>query len=189
MAASTQRVFILGAGASAPSGVPVIKGFFDAIEDSRYRNEPHFETFIRGWRALRPVHAKAQMDVQNIEEVLGAFELAELSGVELLEGTPTRELIDAARRVIGDVISERTVVGLVTEKSEGLKKVKGFKPISGYARLASHASDAGFITFNQDLLLEFALREARKPFGPGYASLNVPDRFPMNPVVLRDLGI
>ncbi|MEM7434500.1 MAG: hypothetical protein AAF436_05060 [Myxococcota bacterium] len=155
---TTKRVYILGAGASAPSGVPVVKGFFNAIEDSKHSGAKHFQTFMRGYQALRGVHAKGRLDTQNIEEVLGAFELAQLCEEQLVNDVDPKELVDAAKRVIGDVIAERSKIRVeyrTTSNTVGPSASK-IEPPLGYRSLTK-TKNASFITFNQDLMLEYAL--------------------------------
>lgn len=159
------RVFILGAGASAACGVPVVNRFHRAIEDSKFNNSEPFKLFKKGLVALRQVYAKGRLDTMNIEEVLGALELAALCDVELVENVGTYSIVEAARRVIGDVISERAGVGGQWQSQQNQRgstrySVQRLSPLRGYDQLVRQTRGGKFITFNQDLLLEYALFDA-----------------------------
>ena len=75
-----KTIFILGAGASAQSGVPVMSNFLD-IAEVLWRTgkvesaAEHFETVFEGRSKLQAVFSKARLDIMNIEDVFAAFEM------------------------------------------------------------------------------------------------------------------
>ncbi|WP_233079735.1 hypothetical protein, partial [Rheinheimera soli] len=78
-------VFILGAGASVDAGAPVMGDFLERaqrllvtrkVEDKR----EHFERVFLAISKLQVVHSKAQLDLNNIESIFTAFELAKIIG-------------------------------------------------------------------------------------------------------------
>ncbi len=72
-------VFILGAGASKEAGAPLMGEFLD-VAHNLWKTEgstmPAFETVFRGISRLQQVHSKAKLDIQNVESVFAAFEMA-----------------------------------------------------------------------------------------------------------------
>jgi NAD-dependent SIR2 family protein deacetylase len=77
-----RTVFILGAGASAQGGCPVMSNFLEVADrlrdsgrvESLYNSA--FETVFKARAQLQSVHSKAELDLHNIESVFGAFEMA-----------------------------------------------------------------------------------------------------------------
>ena len=92
-------VFILGAGASAASGAPVMRNFLDVARDllATGRVEGHrchFETVFRIIGSLQQVHSKAQLDLTNIESIFTVLELARI--IKRIPGVAGESEIDAA---------------------------------------------------------------------------------------------
>ncbi len=85
----TSTVFILGAGASRAAGGPLMVDFLDIAEDMfegmRQSQEPNsvrdsFELVFREIHKLQEVYARSTLDLNNIESVFAAFEMATLLG-------------------------------------------------------------------------------------------------------------
>jgi len=78
-------VFILGAGASKQSGVPIMNEFLDTA-DLLFKNgifrekEEIFKLVREGISKLQAVHSKSRLDVNNIESVFNAFDMAKTLG-------------------------------------------------------------------------------------------------------------
>jgi len=76
-------VFILGAGASKQAGAPLMVDFLDVANDLWKGGQvgrdaySDFERIFNAISALQPVHSKSQLDLQNIESVFAAFEMAQ----------------------------------------------------------------------------------------------------------------
>ena len=78
----SEYVFILGAGASVHSGVPMMAGFLDQarkIYSEGVENtwKPHFERVFNILVGLQIVHSKAILDLNNIEAVFTTFEMGQ----------------------------------------------------------------------------------------------------------------
>jgi SIR2-like domain len=96
-------VYILGAGFSAPLGLPVISNFIDkakelyAFDREKYK---HFESVFRTVRAMGHLKTFFNVDLENIEEVLSILQMDEYLG----EGKIRHEF----ERMICDVINYYT---------------------------------------------------------------------------------
>ena len=68
-----KTVFILGAGASADAGAPLMATFLDRAReewrDEGTQDAPAFAAVFDGISHLRLVHSKSKMDFTNIESV------------------------------------------------------------------------------------------------------------------------
>src|SRR3990172_7862318 len=78
-------VFILGAGASHDAGVPMMNEFLDVSRElltngSVGEFKDDYETVFKGISKLQLVHSKSQLDIQNVETVFSAFEMAKTLG-------------------------------------------------------------------------------------------------------------
>ncbi len=80
-----ETVFILGAGASKEAGGPLISDFIDKAEKLyrvQLRHDKnvsiHFEDVFNGIAELSGVFAKSNIDLDNIETLLGIIEMAYL---------------------------------------------------------------------------------------------------------------
>ena len=165
-------VFILGAGASAHAGAPLMSDFLDRA-GALYRSGEEafgaayrraYELVEKGRAALQMAHSKASLDISDFEEVFDAFEMAALVGrlgeltPEEVERLPTamRELIEATiedgvRLAVND--GQRQASAPYLQFAEMLRKV--------YER------DGGWptvVTFNYDLLLDYALYASSTPY-------------------------
>lgn len=81
----TNTVFILGAGASRDAGAPLMAGFLDDAYDlwklrrvGKAANA--FEKVFAAIADLQSVHSKSKLDLNNIETVFSALEMARVLG-------------------------------------------------------------------------------------------------------------
>ena len=169
----THTVFILGAGASAQAGVPVMADFLDVARNlqksGRVRAaDEGFKAVFKGISALQQVHSKSQLDIQNVESVFSAFEMArtlrKLPGVE--DPEEIERLGDAMRSVIVNTI-EQTLQFKIPEGWDD-HRIRWRGPIgevpepyewfaSLIQRLQENGHDVSIITFNYDIAIDFAL--------------------------------
>src|SRR5262245_24730304 len=99
-------VFILGAGASKEAGAPLMADFLSQaqrlLKDGKCNDyQEDFERVFRAIAELQRVHSKAELDLDNLESVFAAFEMAQLLGQ--LPGTDEPEIprvVKSMRRVI-----------------------------------------------------------------------------------------
>jgi NAD-dependent SIR2 family protein deacetylase len=88
-----RNVYILGAGFSAPAGVPVVHDFidrsriyFDDPSSSLDKTErQHFERFLEFKRKMSQAREKVKIDLDNIEELFGLVEISQRLGRESVD--------------------------------------------------------------------------------------------------------
>lgn len=165
-----ENVIILGAGASADSGAPVMQNFLDVAEDLLTFNKlddavkVKFEKVFYLLSEMQKIHAKANMDLNNIEMVFGAIEMAQI--INRLGDLPS-----------DDIPTYRAaIVKLIIETIEQSMKFIFVGPKlcapSSYGYLAEtiktklSATNTSIITFNYDLGIDTAL--ADEGYGVNY---------------------
>jgi NAD-dependent SIR2 family protein deacetylase len=161
---SERTVFILGAGASREAGAPLMGDFLDTAERIRRTGRAgkwnaEFDLTFKAIAGLQSALAKSQLDIDNLEAVFAAFEMAELFGRPMgdITGDELKRLVPAMTRVIA-----RTLEATIRYPIKGDKVV----PPGAYRRFAAllHAlcppgsSRASIITFNYDTALDYALK-------------------------------
>lgn len=136
--------------------------FLDAADAIRGEKEAqvhkqHFDLVFRAIAELDRVHAKATLDIRNLESVFGAFEMAAMCGT-LGNLTPEelQMLGPAIRWVIVRTLELRIKFPIVH------RAVLAPPPYGDFVRLVAHMKEAGlgpvsFITMNYDLSLDYAL--------------------------------
>jgi hypothetical protein len=159
-------VFILGAGASVDAGAPVMGDFLERaqrllitrkVEDKR----EHFERVFLAISKLQVVHSKAQLDLNNIESIFTAFELAKIIGHLPGFDSPRKisALIESFKEVIVATLEQTTRFNYSAENRD-------ITPQGSYSNLCAlikrlpqteYIKDVSVITFNYDLALEFAM--------------------------------
>lgn len=77
-----ENLSILGAGASYDAGAPLMFNFLDVAEDllltDKFRDRDEFTALFNKIKSLNSVQAKSNIDLNNIESVLGLLEMSEL---------------------------------------------------------------------------------------------------------------
>jgi NAD-dependent SIR2 family protein deacetylase len=109
---------------------------------------------------LQQVHSKATLDVDNVESVFSAFEMAQIIGVfGDYDQSRISKLDHAMRSVIAETI-EKTML-LPTQKYNEHTYVAAPKPYEEFAelleRIISIEQSCSVITFNYDLACDYAL--------------------------------
>jgi hypothetical protein len=167
----SRTVFILGAGASREAGGPLMADFLDRAEDILRRNqagkmEASFRRVFSAISTLQAVHSKATLDIDNIESVFAAFEMAQLfGGVRGLSMEDVNELPGAIRDVIVRTL-ERTVPLRVVGPAESIRFIPpvGYDNFAGLVQdMASNQQPVSIITFNYDLALDYGLHFIKVP--------------------------
>jgi hypothetical protein len=165
----SKTVLILGAGASASAGAPLMWNFLDEAERLRDSNavadsSAEFNLVFKALAALNQTHSKATLDVINIESVFAAFEMAKLLG---RLGTLTQDEIDqlpnAMRRVIVRTLEQ--TINIPVSGGGGRTPGDYIELTNMTRKLAETRTDLSkhlsIITFNYDLCADLALYNAR----------------------------
>src|SRR5437667_11129733 len=156
-------VFILGAGASKSTGVPVMLEFLDRahelMRESDQVSREDFERVFKVIDAFQILHAKTKTDLRNVESIFNLIEMAQLT--RRLPGLPADEVEPAA-------VSIRRLLAQTIEQSCRFPVEEGsMLPTKSYLALATWLKNKQghprlfppwvFITFNYDIALDYAL--------------------------------
>jgi NAD-dependent SIR2 family protein deacetylase len=161
----SETVFILGAGASKVAGGPLMRDFLDVAGFLRKEAGPEFEADFKlvfdGIAELRVAQSKARIDIDNVESVFAAFEIAALFGrLGDLDESATAKLAPAMRRLIARTLELRIRFP---------NNADGTAPPNPYAIFARLVADlrggqtptsVSLMTFNYDVALDYALHHA-----------------------------
>jgi len=151
-------VYFLGAGFSAPIGIPVMSDFYIKSKDVYYSDKEkykNFEAVFQDVSSLDKIKTYYKSDLLNIEEILSIFEMWEyLSG---------GKKADQFRKYIADVITYYTP-GISTSKinkntSNWYDFIWGMKEWTGYGWFAANLLNLRFDTkprFKDDSTLYLA---------------------------------
>jgi NAD-dependent SIR2 family protein deacetylase len=159
-------VFILGAGASAGAGVPVMKDFLDRARELWSQGlaedaTPSFATVFKAISDLQSVHSKAHLDIHNVETVFAAFEMARTLGTFAdYDNEKIESLSDAMRKVIARTV-ELTLPLIGDGKNRrwpGIPKpYDAFADVIGQLEKKSAPSvNPAVLTFNYDMGVDYA---------------------------------
>ena len=92
-------VYLLGAGFSAPLGLPVVSNFLGKSRDLYFRNKVKYEYFLKVFKMIDDLHKIKNYydaDFFNIEEILSVLEMRNLLSEKYSK--------DLFRNFIADVI-------------------------------------------------------------------------------------
>jgi NAD-dependent SIR2 family protein deacetylase len=168
----SRTVFILGAGASAQAGAPLMNTFISAAQDimrgaaNLYPKErEYFDLVFRARTLLQHVHSKSVLNINNIESLFGAFDMAALLGrLGTLNDDELRQLPNAVRYVISKTIECR----MKYEVNQGGLTLSP-KPYDGFVGIirdlyGREPGSVSVITFNYDVGIDYALYSNSVPF-------------------------
>ena len=186
----SQVVFILGAGASRDCGAPLMYDFLDTASRLLSTGEvndkkEHFERVFKAVSALQSVHSKSQLDLNNIESIFTALEIANV--LRKLPGFKAEEIPDVIASLKELIVAtlERTIK--FPTKSQYIlptNSYDSFAKLIGYLKSDAHPSlTSSVITFNYDIALDVAMH--RNSQGPDYAF--VPETKASSPTKLLKL--
>lgn len=160
----SKTVFILGAGASAGWGAPVMSNFLDKSQDlltynkiGDYRED--FELVFRAISCLQSIHSKTNISIHNIENVFAMFEMGKL--LKKIPNFPTNKiskLISSIKKVIYVTLNETTKL----EVRESNKLPRGSSTYAQFIKIVWDSIretniETAIITFNYDLSLDYAI--------------------------------
>lgn len=152
-----KNVFVLGAGASREAGAPLMYDFIDKAEEL-FRKDLSSGDLKRVFQAisdLQVVHSKSYLDLDNIEVLFGAIEMATL--INRLSDY-TQEDIVALRSSLINVIVLTLESSIKFPVQNG--SVLAPKPYDKFADLLKKIPDSSVITFNYDISMDYALYRA-----------------------------
>jgi NAD-dependent SIR2 family protein deacetylase len=165
-----KTVFILGAGASAESGAPLMSTFLDrardllaegAVEDAKDAFTMVFQALV----TLREVFYKSGLDLDNIESVFGAFEIARIIGKL---GDYSLAQIDQLARSIRTLIVRTLDESIKYSYVRNEGKTFATPSYTEFAALikskTNYASTCSVLTFNYDVALDCAFMHANIPY-------------------------
>ena len=170
-----KNVFILGAGASKEAGAPLMAEFLDVSRDllasgaiEETSDKESFQKVFKAIQQFRAIHYKSYIDLDNIEAVFGAFEMARLlKGSVNYSAEEIENIIKSIKILISKTI-ERTMEYPV----EGARILPS-PTYDAFANLVAQLGDengkytSSVLTFNYDLGLDVALYSHR--IGVDYA--------------------
>jgi hypothetical protein len=157
-------VFVLGAGASAEAGAPVMADFFEraALLSPQSGSGDAFALVAKARAQLQVAQSKSKFDLRNLESVFAAFEMADLLFDELgsLTTEDVRNLGPSIRRVIVATIEKSMRLTLNNSKGR-------ITPHETYAyfgsligQLIGAGHDVSILSFNYDVGAELGLLSA-----------------------------
>lgn len=159
----SRNVFILGAGASAESGAPLMRDFLDKAEDMMRLNhagndQEKYQLIFEGRSALLRTHSKSQsVDIYNMEAVFSAFEMGKMLGrLAELPADKVEKLAPAYKTVIAKTLEHTIFLPVVGNQ------VRPPKPYDSFVTLIQSINEAtkaktSVLTFNYDLGIDYAL--------------------------------
>lgn len=170
----SETVFILGAGASVEAGAPAMANFTDVMDqlvktDDGSSFKSDYELVQRARARLSLAHSKAQLDIDNLEALFGAFEVARVIGrLSGISDDEVKELSPALKRSIYKTLERRVQFPI---EGSGQGRYVGLpKPYHEFALLLNDMCkgqdfrNTAVISFNYDLCLDFALHRHGIPF-------------------------
>ncbi len=163
-----KTLFILGAGASSACGAPVMSTFLDRARDllrlktaGIEEKRAEFEDVFNAIFELQGVHSKSYLDLNNIEVVFGAIEMAlvlgrlgprNLQSIEKLRNSLITLIYRTLERSIKFPVA-KGVIGLPEPYKTFMERLK--TAVRNQPSQDPH--EFSFITFNYDVCLDVAL--------------------------------
>lgn len=180
-------VFILGAGASKAGGAPLMMEFLDAaynlwklgsISDAK---EESFADIFEAIGYLQRVHSKSRLDIQNIESVFAAFEMANILN-RFGDYTPEKikKLLGAMKTVIVSTIEKTLLFPVRGQQVVAPPPYESFaKLVYDLRRAATRRQTIAVITFNYDIAVDYAFYHFRIPVEYGLENERIDNAIPL----------
>lgn len=174
-------VFVLGAGASAEGGAPLMGNFLEVAEDLWLAGEvrpdaAHFERVFKSIAALKSVHAQLALDTYNLESVFSAFEMGAMVGRlgTVTDDAEIQATRDAMVRVIVRTLINKVRLPVVDRRVTPPWPYESFvallrRIIQRPSRAVGGRTAPAVITLNYDLGLDYALHFGGLGFDYGTA--------------------
>lgn len=186
----SRTVFILGAGASADAGAPLMNDFLDRADELRKtRNcdgkEDQFDLIFEAIKELRGIHEKSHLNTLNIEDVFSAIEMGRIIGkIGNIISKEKIEKVDEAIRFFISITLERTMLFNIhkTERrlvpcESHLRFVDVLRKLEEKNVSSDNRKRSSIITFNYDLAIDIALLFANLQFDYCFNSEPEGDKF------------
>jgi hypothetical protein len=172
-----KNVFILGAGASRQAGGPLMSDFLDRAEElMRSKKDGIVQAFVSfqdvfdSIAELQAVHAKSFLDLNNIEVLFGAIEMAQM--ICKLGERDQEKIIKLRESIITLILKTLEYSIGYPVQNQGINPPP---PFDAFVRMLSGANtrrqkispdihEYCFITFNYDIALDFALYHSSMNF-------------------------
>lgn len=176
----SEIVFVLGAGASAHCGTPLMDKFLEVAQDLLRMGEvdevrEDFGSVFDAVGNLHAIQSKAKINTYNIEDVYAAFEmgklLGRLPGIE--EESKLEKLTSSIKKVIGYTLQQTTKLPCSGEINAPESYNEFTDILHGlFVRKRSHS----IITFNYDLGLDYCLYRRKIVPDYGLSDINLTGR-------------
>jgi hypothetical protein len=158
-----ENLYILGAGSSVDSGVPIMNNFIDKAEDllneKRFRDNIKVGKLFETIRSLSSILAKSNIDLNNIESILGILEMS-----ELLHYSQNSVPFISIKDDYIELISETIELSMKYDINDS----KYITPQGSYQTFINNIKNrldkSAIITFNYDLGVDVSLHNAGIPY-------------------------
>lgn len=159
-------VFILGAGASKQAGVPVMCEFLDTAfyllksKQIRPEYENDFEVVFGAQTLLQRVHSKAKLDINNLESVFAALEMARtIGGFDSYDLKKIDDTIQSLKRLIVQTIIHKLRIPAFRGVVEAPACYGNLvELISRLRNRPERQHQISILTFNYDLATEISIQ-------------------------------
>jgi hypothetical protein len=179
------NVFILGAGASAAAGIPTMDKFLDRARDLMEGNQvgrakAAFDLVFGAIDVLPQAHSKATLDIDNVESVFSALEMARIIGVfGDYSAEQIAQLDEAMRSVIATTIEKSMVIPISGKRTMPPEPYYDFALLIHRITTIHPRHQAAMITFNYDLAADYACHFVSLPVSYGFAEDDPTDGLPL----------
>jgi len=169
----SNTVFILGAGASNEAGVPLMKDFLGKAHDlwksgKVQRASDSFKIVFDGISTLQLVHSKHPLEIQNVESVFAAFEMAKtLQRFSNYKSEQIDMLVNAMRQVIVETVEKTFLLPHIHANKNPIPPESYGNFISIINRITKSIipkTNVAVITFNYDMALDYTLYLRNIPY-------------------------
>lgn len=152
-------VYILGAGASVEAGAPIMDSFLDKAEDilreNGFRDRTKIEQLFSTIHELNSVSSKAKIDLNNIESILGAFEMSEILDFPL-DSLGTDSIKDLKKSYI--TMLAETIEQSMKFKIQDRTYIEPHSSITNFVKtFKNKTKTSAVLTFNYDIGLDIEL--------------------------------
>lgn len=165
-----ENVIILGAGASADAGAPLMNNFIDVAEQllrkKAFTDNDSISRIFELLADLQPMYAKSYLDLNNIETLFGVIEMARITGKL---GSFSVEEIDSFRislvRLIVETLEQS--IHFDVDARGWLHPTQSYTALVRLLHRREIVNSTSLITFNYDLCMEVALTIPTRRGGSG----------------------